>query len=142
MSELRDRALRYIAALAEKRGVRYDLSENLLNRNLLVMLWDECNCESQNQERIKAICQELLEASIVGVVQETFYFPEPKPEVMEEIQTLFRHPFEFVKMGNTSLAKIVPRPVTLNVTVTGDDDEVMKLMPGVQLSLFDTAEAQ
>jgi hypothetical protein len=137
MSELKERCLNYIAQIAELKGVRYSIHETMQNRHLLVMLWDECNVNGADPERLKEICKALLEASIVGVVQGAFYFPEPSPEEMEEYQTLFRHPFEFLAMRDKPVAPIRGRPVTFEISVESDSEEAMRLTPNVQLSLFD-----
>lgn len=127
----------YIEAAAKEQGIEYDLSENHSNREALMRLWDACIAydagdEKWTPELLQAVCNELLDASKVCVLQGVRH---KEPEDMSIYQKLFNTSIPRLNMIDTPYTPPTPINLSIHWEIIADDDEVTKLTPGVQFKL-------
>lgn len=131
------RSMVYIEAAAKEQGIEYDLSENHSNREALLRLWDAClaydaNDESLTPELLQAMCDDLLDASKVCILQGVRH---KEPEDMAVYQKLFNTSIPRLNMIDVPYTPPTPINLAIHWELIADDEEVSKLTPGVQFKL-------
>lgn len=131
------RCLTYIENIAEVKGIKYDLTETHANRDALTKLWDACltyeaNNELYTNELLQALCDNLLDASKISVLQGVEH---KEPADMSVYQRLFNHNLPMLNMCDVLYSPPVPIQLEIRWSIESDLEEVLKLAPGVQLKL-------
>lgn len=132
------RCVRYMDKVAKTEGFSYSLQETHWNRAHLIALYDALKMDGVSNAQLKALSYELAQASRLSVMQGCTH---PEPKDMEEYSRLFHDPSPRLDLHDVLYEHPRPKDVVLSYSVDSDDDEMMKLKPGAQLSLFDKVPA-
>lgn len=145
------RSLAYMQAIADKEGFEIDVytpthcnSELLLlvaelgsNVDAQIALRNDVeggDADPQSYALLKDACRELAYASKVGIMQGVIH---PEPDDIERYDRLFNTTHGLLNIGDVKYSVVESKQIEIVYTIAADDEEVLKLMPNVQLSLLD-----
>jgi hypothetical protein len=133
------RCLNYIEAVSKETGNVYDLGATERNEVTLHRLFEACvgydtNDPMYTPEVLQALCDMLMLQSQCGVLMGVIHKP---PQNFTELERLFSCVLPHLGMVDTVYSPTNPMQIEMYWALNSDDEEVLKLVPGAQLKLFD-----
>lgn len=138
------RALAYIDKLSDRDGYAVSLKVTERTEHLIILLHEACtahdappkyigdNYRAYSEEEIKQIATNLAMAGRIGKMQGCRF---EEPVDMEQYRLLFNTGKAMLAYHDVPFQEVQPITVEINYEVHADDPEVLKLQPGVQLTL-------